>query len=76
MIRELTAEFRKRRIPCDVIYLDIDYMNGYRVFTWNLQSFPDPQSLIGDLRRNGFRIVTIIDPGVKSHSDYKSINQG
>ena len=76
MIRELTAEFRKHNIPCDVIHLDIDYMNGYRVFTWNLQSFPDPQSLIGDLRRNGFRIVTIIDPGVKSDSDYKVYQSG
>src|SRR6266581_7286455 len=36
MMRELTTEFRKRDIPCDVIHLDIDYMNGYRVFTWNL----------------------------------------
>jgi len=76
MMRELTAEFRQRDIPCDVIHLDIDYMNGYRVFTWNLQSFPDPQSLISDLRRDNFRIVTIIDPGVKSDSDYKVYQTG
>lgn len=76
MIRELTAEFRKREIPCDVIHLDIDYMNEYRVFTWDLQSFPDPQSLVGDLRRDGFRIVTIIDPGVKSDPDYKVYQSG
>jgi alpha-glucosidase len=76
MVRGLTAEFRKRDIPCDVIHLDIDYMDGYRVFTWNLQSFPDPQALVGDLRRNGFRIVTIIDPGVKSDPDYKVYQSG
>ncbi len=76
MIRELTTEFRKRDIPCDVIHLDIDYMNGYRVFTWNPQSFPDPQSLLSDLRRDGFRIVTIIDPGVKSDPDYKVYQSG
>src|SRR5438552_691419 len=76
MIRELTAEFRQREIPCEVIHLDIDYMNGYRVFTWNLQSFPDPQAVVSDLRREGFRIVTIIDPGVKSDPDYKVYQSG
>ena len=76
MMRDLTAEFRKRDIPCDVIHLDIDYMNGYRVFTWNLQSFPDPQALVDDLRRDGFRIVTIIDPGVKSEPEYKVYQSG
>jgi alpha-glucosidase len=76
MIRELTAEFRTRDIPCDVIHLDIDHMDGYRVFTWDPQSFSDPQALVGDLRRDGFRIVTIIDPGVKSDPDYQVYRSG
>src|SRR6266480_2405202 len=71
MMRELTAEFRTRDIPCDVIHLDIDHMDGYRVFTWNPQGFPEPQALLEGLRGDGFRIVTIIDPGVKSDPDYK-----
>src|SRR5207247_9534606 len=71
MVRELGAEFRTRDIPCDAIHLDIDYMDGYRVFTWNPQRFPDPQALIDDLRREGFRVVTIIDPGVTSDADYR-----
>ena len=76
MVRELAAEFRTRDIPCDAIHLDIDYMNGYRVFTWNPQGFPDPQTMIDDLRRDGFRIVTIIDPGVKSDPDYRVYREG
>ena len=40
-----------RQIPCDVIYLDIDYMDGYRVFTWNPAAFPDPRRLVSDSRR-------------------------
>ena len=76
MVRELTAAFRKRNIPCDVIHLDIDYMSGYRVFTWNLKNFPDPRALVGDLDRNGFRIVTIIDPGVKSDPDFEVYRSG
>ncbi|HEY6408161.1 MAG TPA: TIM-barrel domain-containing protein, partial [Ktedonobacteraceae bacterium] len=76
MIRELIAEFRTRDIPCDVIHLDIDAMDGYRVFTLNPQSFPDPQALLGDLRRNGFRMVTIVDPGVKTDTNYRVYQSG
>ena len=76
MVRELAAEFRTRDLPCDAIHLDIDYMDGYRVFTWNPQGFPDPQGLISDLRRDGFRVVTIIDPGVKSDPDYQVYRAG
>src|SRR5207302_31981 len=65
-----------RDIPCDAIHLDIDYMDGYRVFTWHPQRFPDPQTMIDDLRRDSFRIVTIIDPGVKSDPDYRVYREG
>ena len=49
--------FRAREIPCDVLYLDIDYMDGYRVFTWDRERFPDPAGLIAELRSHGFRVV-------------------
>ncbi|MDZ8054784.1 MAG: glycoside hydrolase family 31 protein [Aulosira sp. ZfuVER01] len=65
VVRELAQEFRQRRIPCDVIHLDIDYMRGYRVFTWSPKRFPDPAKLVSDLAQDGFKTVTIIDPGVK-----------
>ena len=41
-VRELAAQFRQRRIPCDAVYLDIDYMDGYRCFTWNQRGLPQP----------------------------------
>lgn len=77
-VRQLAAEFRRRQIPCDVIHLDIDYMNGFRVFTWNNQRFPDPAGLIHDLAQQGFKVVTIVDPGVKFEpdTDYPVLNQG
>lgn len=70
-VRELASEFRRRRIPCDALYLDIDYMDGYRVFTWHPQRFPQPEKLISDLRKDGFKIITIVDPGVKIDPDYE-----
>jgi alpha-glucosidase len=78
IVRELAQEFRQRQIPCDVIHLDIDYMRGYRVFTWSPKRFPNPEQLLSDLKRDGFKTVTIIDPGVKyePEADYKVFEQG
>jgi hypothetical protein len=75
-IRELAAEFRKRQIPCDVIHFDIDYMHDYRVFTWQPERFSDPAALVRDLRQDGFRVVTIIDPGVKADPEYAVYQSG
>jgi alpha-glucosidase len=78
VVRQLAQEFRDRRIPCDVIHLDIDYMHGYRVFTWSPKRFPNPAKLIQDLNAQGFQVVTIVDPGVKyePEADYPMFDQG
>ncbi|MBG1271521.1 glycoside hydrolase family 31 protein [Nostoc sp. WHI] len=78
VVRELAQEFRQRRIPCDVIHLDIDYMQGYRVFTWSKERFSNPAKLVSDLAQNGFKTVTIIDPGVKyePEANYHVFDQG
>jgi alpha-glucosidase len=77
-VRQLAQEFRKRRIPCDVIHLDIDYMRGFRVFTWSPKRFPDPKTMVKDLSQDGFKFVTIIDPGVKeeTEADYLPFEEG
>ena len=75
-VREVARNFREREIPCDVIYLDIHYMDGYRVFTWNDERFPDPEGLISDLGEQGFRVVTIVDPGVKVAENYDVYAEG
>jgi alpha-glucosidase len=75
-VREVARGFRESRTPADVIYLDIDYMDGFRVFTWNKERFPDPRKLISDLRAEGFRVVLIVDPGVKVDPNYYAYTQG
>lgn len=64
-VRFIADNFRERRIPADVIWLDIHYLQDYVPFTWNKDRFPDPAALISDLRRRGFRLVTILDPHPK-----------
>jgi alpha-glucosidase len=75
-VREIADGFRKRKIPADVIYLDIDYMDGYRVFTWDKQRFPDPPKLIADLKSQGFQTVLIVDPGIKVDENYSVYRDG
>ena len=76
-VRGIAREFRARGIPCDALYLDIDYMDGYRVFTWDRERFPDPAGAAARARaRTGFRVVTIIDPGVKVDEDYPVYAEG
>ena len=64
-VRRIARTFRDKRIPADVIYFDIGYMDGYRIFTWSPGDFPQPQALLGELHAQGFHAVTIVDPGVK-----------
>ncbi|MCX7570643.1 glycoside hydrolase family 31 protein [Tumebacillus sp. DT12] len=75
-VRELANNFRNMQIPCDVIYLDIHYMDEYRVFTWHPTRFPQPKHLLEDLRDDGFRVVPIVDPGVKKDPKYPIYQQG
>ncbi|MEM7660383.1 MAG: TIM-barrel domain-containing protein, partial [Bacteroidota bacterium] len=75
-VREIASEFRERKIPCDAVYLDIDYMDGYRCFTWHPDRFPQPEKLIEDLKRDGFHTVVIIDPGIKIDHEYDIFQQG
>ncbi|HYH57089.1 MAG TPA: TIM-barrel domain-containing protein, partial [Anseongella sp.] len=75
-VKEIALEFRSRKIPCDAIYLDIDYMDGYRCFTWNKSHFPDPRRMIGELAAAGFKVVTIVDPGIKVDDAYWVFREG
>ena len=65
MVEEVARQYREHDLPLDVIHLDIDYMLGYRVFTFDPSRFPNPKALTEKLGRQGIKLVTIVDPGVK-----------
>ena len=75
-VRQLAHKMRECEIPCDAIHLDIDYMDAYKVFTWNPNRYNDPEAMIRDLGRDGFKIVTIMDPGVKVQEGYRIYDEG
>jgi alpha-glucosidase len=77
-VKDIVTRYREDKIPLDVIHLDIDYMDDYRVFTFNQDRFPDPSGLMKWLADRGVKAVTIIDPGVKYEpgGSYKVFNEG
>lgn len=75
-VKEITSKFRELDIPCDAIYLDIDYMDGFRCFTWDKEKFPDPKRMMAELAEDGFKTVVIIDPGIKVDPEYEVFKDG
>ncbi|WP_432799381.1 TIM-barrel domain-containing protein [Poriferisphaera sp. WC338] len=69
-VKEIAQNLRKRRLPCDVIWMDIDYMDGFRVFTFDNKAFPSPKRLNNYLHARGFKAVWMIDPGIKQDPNY------
>ena len=76
LVKEIADEFRKRSIPCDVIWMDIHYMDGYRIFTFDPKRFPDPKGLNDYLHSKNFKSVYMIDPGAKVDAGYKVDKEG
>ena len=75
-VMEVADLLRKHQIPSDVIWMDIDYMNGYRIFTFNPDGFSNPLRLNDYLHQQDFKTVYMIDPGVKVEEGYFVDDQG
>jgi alpha-glucosidase len=72
----LAKTLREKRFPSDVVYMDITYMDHYKVFTWDPVNFPDPAGMMDELKKMNFDLVTIIDPGIKVEKGYKAYEDG
>lgn len=72
----LAQTFREKDIPADVIVFDIHYMDKYKIFTWDPKNFPDPKGLIEKLRKQGFHVVVMCDPGIKVEEGYDAYDDG
>jgi len=75
-VLEIAENFRRRRIPCDAIHLDIDYMDDFKVFTCDKNRFPNLSSLTAKLSSMGIKTVAIIDPGVKAQDGFDIYEEG
>ena len=74
--KQVADEFRSRQIPCDVIWFDIDYMEKFKIFTFDKNTFPDPKALNKYLHDKDFKSIWMIDPGVKAEEGYAVFDAG
>ncbi|RKH42171.1 glycoside hydrolase family 31 protein [Corallococcus sicarius] len=64
-VRGVIQGYRQRGLPLDCVYLDIDYMDAYKVWTWDGARYPDPAGLVKEAAAQGVRVVPIVDPALK-----------
>jgi alpha-glucosidase len=74
-VKEIMEQFRKREIPCDSVWMDIDYMDGFRCFTFDKKKGFDPKDIVEYGRERGIRPIVILDPGIKVDESYSVYNQ-
>ncbi|MEM5948844.1 glycoside hydrolase family 31 protein [Spirochaetia bacterium 38H-sp] len=76
--KEVATRLREEKIPCDGFWYDIDYMDAYRVFTFDKNRYPNPKKHLKEMKELGFHPVFIVDPGIKSDSPgvYDVCDQG
>ncbi|MFI6038473.1 TIM-barrel domain-containing protein [Streptomyces sp. NPDC051315] len=65
-VRRVVAGYQERALPLDAVHLDIDHLDGHQVFTVDQERFPKLPVFADELRRDGIRLVSIVDPGVKA----------
>ncbi|MBI9037969.1 MAG: DUF4968 domain-containing protein [Bacteroidales bacterium] len=75
-VLNVAKTFREKKIPADVIYLDIHYMDAYKIFTWHPERFPTPEKMLNELKEMGFHTTVIVDPGIKIENNYDAYNEG
>ncbi|KAI5082028.1 hypothetical protein GOP47_0001771 [Adiantum capillus-veneris] len=75
-VLEVARTFRDKLIPCDVLWMDIDYMDGFRCFTFDPKKFSSPNDLGRGLHSHGFKAVWMLDPGIKAEAGYGVYDSG
>lgn len=75
-VKGIVDTFRMKKIPCDVIWMDIHYMDNYKIFTFSPEYFPNPKGINDYLHNKGFKSVWMIDPGVKAENGYFVYDSG
>ena len=75
-VKSLADTMRLKNIPCDVIWMDIDYMQDFKIFTFDSIHFPNPKETNDYLHKNDFKSVWMIDPGIKAEKGFFVYDSG
>ena len=74
-VKDVDRKFDKSNIPYDVIWLDIEYTDGKKYFTWDDHNFPDPIGMEKQLEETERKLVVIIDPHIKNQGGYSVVEE-
>ncbi|GET25219.1 glycoside hydrolase family 31 protein [Prolixibacter sp. NT017] len=74
LTREIANGFRKRQIPCDIIFQDIGWTQYLQDFNWRKENYMDPVKMLDDLENQGFKVIVSQDP-VVSQANNKQWNE-
>jgi alpha 1,3-glucosidase len=74
-VKDVDRKMDKFKIPYDVIWLDIEYTDGKKYFTWDPNMFKDPIGMTQQLADRGRKLVTIIDPHIKNEEGYHVVSE-
>lgn len=69
-VLDVSAKFDVYDMPMDVMWLDIEYTDQKKYFTWDPTKFPTPTSMVSNLTSLGRKLVVIIDPHIKRDNGY------
>lgn len=69
-VANIADSFDTHDIPMDVMWLDIEYTDGKKYFTWDTRKFPNPLEMVQNLTSKGRKLVLIIDPHIKRDPNY------
>lgn len=75
-IREVVARYKELDIPLSAVYMDIDYMDHYKDFTVNEETFSDLKDFVDEMMKQGIHLVPAIDAGVKIEDGYDVYEEG
>lgn len=75
-VRSIAEKFDEHDLPCDAIYLDIDYMERFKDFTISDERFPEFQSFVSEMKLKDIKLIPIIDAGIKIESGYDVYEEG
>ena len=77
-VEQVVAGYAAANIPLDTQWVDIDYMQSYRDFTWDSKAFPvqEVAAFVSRLHAGGQHFVTIVDPGIMVYEGYGAYEEG
>ena len=75
-VAEEVVKRYKEFLPVESIYLDIHYMEDYKLFTWNNERFGDGTDFINRIHDLGVKVIPIVDPSIKAEQNYEVFRRG